>query len=143
MKKLTPALFLLLAGIGCSRPPEDLNKPFQGTWIVVGKDGKSGGKQVVFTNDIGAVLATVGGAETSAKVQGLDKFTIQVDRDKAPAHLNFVYVDGEHQGKSKLAIFEFDGDDRLKICVADFGGSRPTAFTAAEGTTLLVMERKK
>jgi uncharacterized protein (TIGR03067 family) len=145
-KLITPTILLFILGtsFGCtSKPPEDLTKPFQGTWqFGIPKDKMV--KEVTFNNDICKIVEKkdTTGTEVRSELEKIDQSTFQVDNSKSPAEIDFVYIEGENQGKTRPGIFVFEGE-KLTINVADFDAPRPTQFAAAEKTTLMILERKK
>ncbi len=70
------------------------------------------------------------------------KFTI--NPSKKPKTIDYKITDGMEKGKTRLGIYELDGDT-AKFCFGAPGDKRPTDFTAKEGSnrTLSVWKRTK
>ena len=143
------AAALLLGGLfilaGCSKPRrDDGTKSFQGTWYLF-RDGQKTDREAVFENDQVRIehVGVITGPSAPSGAIVLEPSVFQVNASPTPGQIDFVTLRGTNQGKTRAGIFAFDGDDRLKICMADFGGPRPTDFVANQGTTLLVLELKK
>src|SRR5437868_2931049 len=95
-------LALLLPFAGCAKPPVDPVKPFQGNWRERGT-----GKTVAFDNDqcrIFEPMVTKAGPGM-VQVMSAERAIIQIDSTVEPARIDFVYTDGEHQGKTRPGIF--------------------------------------
>ena len=106
------ASFLLSVCVGCSTPPENPTKSFQGSWRV-GNPGVDGAciNTVVFAKDICQMIepTITKAGQAHFEVRRVDKSIIQVDGATTPARIDFVYVDGEHQGQARSGIFVFEG----------------------------------
>jgi uncharacterized protein (TIGR03067 family) len=145
---IAPALFTLLLSVaGCaSKEGDDGTKVLQGTWVVMSKDGKQVLKQATFERDqfsmqafgasIGATKAAVG-----REPGMIDRSTFRVDNAKSPAQIDFVILDGEHQGRTRVGIYAVQ-DNTLQLCVAELDAPRPTAFSTTPKTALLTLTRK-
>jgi uncharacterized protein (TIGR03067 family) len=70
--------------------------------------------------------------------------TIMIDATKTPKQIDLLDDSGVKNDKTKLAIYELDGDT-YKYCVASAGKPRPTDFTSREGSghSLGVSKRAK
>ncbi len=136
-------LFAFLLAVGCGHtPPPDLTKPLQGTWELVDASGKPVGKEIVINQDRFSMMSVKARGETTTTEigsAGVESAVIQLNPTQP--EIDFVYVDGVHQGKAKLGIFAIEADT-LKISVGEVGGPRPTEFTSDSRTTLLVMKKK-
>ena len=61
-------------------------------------------------------------------------------------NMDITVTDGETKGKKQLAIYEWDGADKVKICAADHDDTkRPEKFETKEGARdmIFVLKRKK
>lgn len=140
-------LFLSLSILGCGKKvQDDGTKPFQGTWTFF-SNGKKTEKQATFEKDIVQVVAVrpvgVGGSvslQQSSDSTGLERSTFRVDASQTPPRIDFVVMDGSKQGQTREGIFELT-ETSLKICVADYGAPRPTAFVAPERGALWMLQR--
>ena len=67
-----------------------------------------------------------------------------VDASKAPKEIDVMDESGLKNGKTKLGIYELDGD-RYKYCLAPAGKPRPAEFASPEGSgySLGVSERER
>jgi uncharacterized protein (TIGR03067 family) len=138
--RAVPFLACVLACAGCAKAPEDLTLPFQGNWFVHDESGKKTGSVAVFEKDVVSIVEVKvvdDGREFSAQ-----RYAFRVDRKPTPAHIDFVILEGDNQGQSRLGVFAIDGDS-MKLCIADLDASRPTGFTAGEKTRLLVLKREQ
>jgi uncharacterized protein (TIGR03067 family) len=138
-------LFLVAAPVLAAEAPnadaakKDLEK-MQGTWTLVSleENGKTATEarrkefKVTITGDKSTF--TVGGDT----VKGYFK----LDPSRKPRAMDIVLEDGPHKGKTKLAIYDFDGD-HFKVAVAEPGKERPKGFTAGAGYNVEVWERAK
>lgn len=132
--------------LGAEAPAEAVKKDMlllEGEWSMVSgeRDGQKlpdefvkGGKR------------TAKDGETSITINDMlfmkAKFT--VDPAKKPKEIDYSITDGPEKGKTRLGIYEIDGD-MVKFCFAAPGDKRPTEFTAKEGSncTLSVWKRNK
>src|SRR5262245_10105361 len=108
-KALLPALIIfVLSSAGCStKAPDDGTKPLQGTWLIFDPQGKNTNRAAIFERDLFQFIdakETKGGESTQTIIGAADHGTIRVDPAKSPAHLDFVYIDGENAGKTRPAI---------------------------------------
>jgi uncharacterized protein (TIGR03067 family) len=70
--------------------------------------------------------------------------TVKLDPTTKPKTIDVTFTEGEHRGKTGLAIYEIDGDT-LRVCCARPGnGGRPADFSAkvGSGRTLIVFKRR-
>lgn len=150
MLKKCLSLAVLLVGVigftGCTKPPPDPAAPFQGTWDTLGDDGKKNGGFASFEKDIFVyVEASKKDGGTSLEIggqgKGFDRCAVQISSATTPGQMDFVFLEGDNQGKTRQGIFQLDGA-QLKICVADLDSPRPTDFTAGDMRTLLNLERR-
>jgi uncharacterized protein (TIGR03067 family) len=67
-----------------------------------------------------------------------------LDASKKPKHIDIMDESGAKNDKTKLGIYELDGDT-YKYCLAPAGKPRPEDFTSKEGNghSLAVMKREK
>ncbi len=136
---------VLAANLGAQDTAKELKK-FDGTWRIVSanKSGKEAGPgdlpegmRLVFGK--GKVTVVIPGPDgrDEQKVSA-----IKIDPTKKPKQINITHEGGNEKGKTLPGIYEFDGK-RLKMCVNDGGGDRPTAFASPEGSRILyfILER--
>jgi uncharacterized protein (TIGR03067 family) len=73
--------------------------------------------------------------------------TFKLDSSTKPKSLDLKITLGERKGDELEGIYEFTGDDDLKLCVnlMDKGKERPDAFATKEGDNrgLVVLKREK
>jgi len=140
---LTAGLLLAVQGPG---PKDDLDK-LQGAWLTVSL--VSDGKTVVDEN-----LPPKPGPTTKVvyegnewKVKVGDKIVatglIKVDSTKIPKELDVLDESGMKNDKTKLAIYELEGDT-FRYCIALAGKPRPVDFSSKEGSghALIVSRRE-
>ena len=136
---------------GCSRQPapDDGTKSFQGTWDIMDATGAKTGKQAIFEKDTFQVQSFAQEKEEAkATIQAdeannIERSVVQIDLTQTPPHITLVPIEGLNNGKPRDGIFEFEGDDKIKICVAHYELPRPTDFNAGSKTTLLILQRAK
>jgi uncharacterized protein (TIGR03067 family) len=70
------------------------------------------------------------------------KADFTIDPTQKPKAIDYAMTEGPTKGKTHLGIYELDGDT-VKFCFAAPGKTRPTDFTAKEGSqrTLSVWKR--
>jgi uncharacterized protein (TIGR03067 family) len=145
---LVPVLLLSLAGASCSKksasPGEEAIKPFQGQWQFLEANNHGKERVVVFEKDRFQIneMNHTGPENLNIEIRLLDQGTFRVDLSATPAHIDFVSLEGENQGKTRPGIFVFEGE-KLKLCLAALGATRPVEFVASDNTTVMVLERKK
>ena len=125
----------------------DLDR-LQGTWSTVSI--VSDGKTVMHEKDPPrpgpATKVAYEGRKWIVKVgdKSVASGVIKVDSTKTPKELDVMDESGVINAKSKLAIFELEGDT-YKYCIALAGKARPTEFASKKGSghTLIVSKRDK
>lgn len=149
-------VFAPLVACGCSKqsvgPPEDFTKDFQGTWQSIAPTKKEHSAMIKFENDVfyfveqgagpssGGGKTTVGGAPGGPMPRG-EQGKFNVNTATTPKSIDLSISDGPHAGKLRLGIYEFEGK-HLKICLADYGESRPADFGAGGKAAFLTLDRK-
>lgn len=128
------------------RSKADLAK-LQGTWLTVSlvSDGKTLVDDKTPPKPPATKLAYEGDKwliKVGDKTVATGAFTI--DSAKKPKEIDILDQTGVKNEKTKLGIFELDGDT-YKYCLAPAGKPRPTEFTskAGSGHSLGVMKREK
>lgn len=139
---------VLLASTFSLRAEDDAvakeDKKFEGTWEVI--EFFVNGQKV--DKDVYADWTfTFKGKEYQQKdgdkVMEAGKQTL--DPSKKPKHMDIAVAEGETKGEKQLAIYEWDGDDKVKICAARHGETtRPEKFETKEdsGEMYFVLKRK-
>jgi uncharacterized protein (TIGR03067 family) len=128
---------LLSVGVAAGGDAKADLKKFAGTWAVESakKEGKAPPEgeldkvRFVFTGD--KLTVKHGDKE--------EEGTFKIDSSKKPRQIDVMIKGKTHEG-----IYAFEGG-KLKICVVDEGGTRPTKFESAEGskTMVIVLKREK
>jgi uncharacterized protein (TIGR03067 family) len=125
-------------------PKEDAVKKdlerMRGTWAIVSLEENGKTATEARRNEFKVSIAedryifTVGGVTA--------KGHYELDPTTTPKTMDIVVEEGPHQGKRKLAIYDFDGDT-FKVAVAEPGKPRPEGFTPGPGYNLALWERVK
>ncbi|HEY4593463.1 MAG TPA: TIGR03067 domain-containing protein [Thermoanaerobaculia bacterium] len=145
---LTAGLLLAAPGAGQEeRPQTDLDK-LQGTWLTVSlvNDGKvlvgenvpsKPGPATTFAYEGNRWLVKVGDKTVASGI-------FKVDATKTPKEIDILDESGTQNDKTKLGIYELDGDT-YRYCLAPAGKPRPAEFSSAEGSgySLGVSRREK
>jgi len=141
---------ILTAGLllATQEPGKDDLQKLQGTWLTVSL--VSEGKTVVDENQPpkpGPVTKLIyEGNKWIVKVgdKTVATGTVKIDSTKTPKEIDILDESGAIDDKSKLAIYELEGDT-YKYCIAPAGKPRPTEFSAKEGSgnALIVSRREK
>lgn len=76
--------------------------------------------------------------------KAIGKGTFKIDASTKPKSID-AFPDRADKSKPLRGIYEFAGDNRVKVCFAPPGKERPTDFTAKEGSehTCTTWEREK
>lgn len=141
---------ILTAGLllAAQEPGKDDLQKLQGTWLTISL--VSEGKTVVDENQPpkpGPVTKLIyEGNKWIVKVgdKTVATGTVKIDSTKTPKEIDILDESGAIDDKSKLAIYELEGDT-YKYCIAPAGKPRPTEFSAKEGSgnALIVSRREK
>lgn len=120
------------------------DKKFEGTWIVLSLEV---GDRKLEGDDLGEMTFTFKGKNYEQKSGDklIEAGKQDLDPSKKPMHMDITVTDGETKGKKQLAIYEWDGKDKVKICAADHDETtRPEKFEAKEGSKnmLFILKRK-
>jgi uncharacterized protein (TIGR03067 family) len=144
MQFVVPLFLLAGPALAAEAPREDAIRKdlekMRGTWALVSldEDGKraTGARlkefKVTITGDRFAY--TVGGEAVTG--------FYRLDPASKPRAMDIVLEDGPNKGKTKLAIYDFDGV-HFKVAVAPPGNDRPPAFTDGAGYNNAVWAREK
>ena len=141
------AVLLSSGGDAAPPPPNDLAN-LQGEWVTVSivDDGKA-----VFDEHNPPTTGPIAKVEyegTKWMVKVADKTvaggTFKLDASKSPKELDVMDESGVRNDKTKLAIYELDGDT-YRYCIARAGQPRPTEFKSVGGSghSLIVSRREK
>jgi uncharacterized protein (TIGR03067 family) len=128
-------------------PKGDPDK-LRGTWIAVSlvSDGKTIQDEKTPPKEGPVTKVAYEGTKWMIKVGDKAVFTgiFKIDSTKKPNEIDFMDESGTKNDKTKLGIYEIDGDT-YKFCLAPAGKPRPTEFTSKEGSghSLGVMKREK
>ena len=68
--------------------------------------------------------------------------TFEVDNSKSPAQIEIHCTAGADSGSSWPGIYELKGD-QLRVCYARRGKKRPTAFSAIDNPSLMMITYKR
>ena len=125
----------------------DLDK-LRGTWLTVSivHDGKTITDEKTPPKEGPVTKLAYDGNKWMIKV-GDKTFAggiMKIDATKTPKEIDLMDESGLKNDKTKLAIYEIDGDT-YKYCVAPAGKPRPTEFSSKEGSghSLGVSKREK
>ena len=131
---LTPGLFAISLVFAQDKKDDKLD----GKWLVISveRDGKAddalkGGVRVIAGEKY--TLSDKNGKATPG--------TFKIDPTKKPKTIDMIPAEGQYKGKTLLGIYEIDSQT-LKICFAEPGKERPTAF-ASKGAVLAIHKREK
>jgi uncharacterized protein (TIGR03067 family) len=125
----------------------DLDK-LRGTWLTVSlvNDGKTLVDEKTPPKEGPATTLVYDGNKWMIKVGGKTVATgvFKIDSTKKPKEIDIMDETGVKNDKTKLGIFELDGDV-YKFCLAPDGKPRPTDFTSKGGSghSLGVSKREK
>jgi uncharacterized protein (TIGR03067 family) len=143
---LTAALALVAAEADDKKAGRALDK-FEGRWELVA--GEVDGKPIADEHVKKGKIKTAK-SESTLDVPHHSPKTVKgalkrADGTKKPMELDFLRVEGPNREVLMLAIVEFDGDDKYKICFDPAGKERPTSFStkAGSGHILHVWKRAK
>ncbi len=93
-----------------------------------------------------SISLTLSGEQYEVNVGGqIDKGTCITDVTQSPHQMTIQGTEGPNAGKTMLAIFDFPGDDEMRICYDLSGAAHPTVFesTPANKFFLVSYARKK
>jgi uncharacterized protein (TIGR03067 family) len=143
---LVAALSLVGAAADDKKGAKALEK-FEGSWELV--SGEIDGKPIADEHVKKGKIKTAR-SEATLQVPHHSPKTVKgtlkrADDTKKPMELDFLRVEGPNKEVLMLAIVEFDGDDKYKICFDPAGKERPTSFAtkAGSGHILHVWKRAK
>jgi uncharacterized protein (TIGR03067 family) len=127
---------LSLAGAAADETDAKQFKKLQGSWELV--SGEMDGKPIAEEHVKKGRIKNDGNSttlETPHQSSKTVKATLRrLDETKKPAELDFLRLEGPSKGTLMLAIVEFDGPDKYKICFDPSGKGRPTSFSTKEGS---------
>jgi uncharacterized protein (TIGR03067 family) len=109
---------------------------FQGAWVMV--EGEVEGKKLA-EEQVKQSTITFAGNKVKVDSPQLSKDTsistlTKLDSTKTPKEMYWTRTTGPSAGKPIRAIYEFAGDDQLKICFDPSGKGVPREFAATEET---------
>jgi uncharacterized protein (TIGR03067 family) len=146
MKLCLPVAALLLAA-AVARPQDEASKSdlkkMEGTWKVTlhEMEGKKTTDEENAKADVKLVIKaskyalSIGGKEIAAG-------TIKLDASKKPSTIDALTTSGPQEGKTMQGIYEVKGDE-MRVCFAQPGKERPTAFSTKEGSGHLLLGYKR
>jgi uncharacterized protein (TIGR03067 family) len=154
-KTMKPHYFVILAtGVLMAADPakdnpskKDLEK-LQGTWLTVSlvDDGKPLVDEKTPAKDRAGTKLVYEGNKWIIKVgdKSVASGVFKIDSSKTPKEIDILDESGEKNEKTKLGIFELNGDT-YKYCLAPAGKPRPKEFSskAGSGHSLGVSTRAK
>lgn len=143
LRMLVLALALLASFARADGPKPEAADAMQGTWTIdsftlngnqVDPDQLKNWRRVVDRNHV----------TWKSGDQTMIELDIQFDSSKAPHTLDSTIKSGASSGQTLLAIYELK-DDKLTVCFANPGGSRPKEFSSKpdSGQSLYVARRVK
>jgi uncharacterized protein (TIGR03067 family) len=136
---------LVLPGFAADDKVAEEDKKFEGTWQVVSME--VGGQKIPEAGFADMTFTFKGKTYEQKNGDTLVEGGKQdLDPSKKPMSMDITVTDGETKGKKQLAIYEWDGADKVKICAADHEDTnRPKKFETAEGSKemLFVLKKKK
>jgi uncharacterized protein (TIGR03067 family) len=145
---ITSGLFVAIDGPAKdSTAKSDLEK-LSGTWLTVSlvSDGKSIVDEKSPPKDGSTTKLVYDGNKWMIKVDGkaIASGVFNIDATKSPKEIDVMDESGKANDKSKLGIYELNGDT-YKFCLAAAGKPRPKEFVSKEGTgdSLGVCKREK
>jgi uncharacterized protein (TIGR03067 family) len=145
-----PFLFVALALIAADAPKNDSKKDLEklkGTWAIstITYDGGEVPGDIVskLRFEIKGDQWAVKGEDEVAKEYG--QATLKLDTSAKPRLIDFHVGVGSEKGADIEGIYEWNGDDEIKICAKVIGKERPTEFASAENSrvALMVLKREK
>jgi len=109
---------------------------FQGTWVMV--SGEMDGKKVPDAH-VKQSKITFAGNKVELITPHQHKDTIiasisKLDSTKSPKEMHWVRTAGPNAGATMIAIYEFEGPDRYKICFDPAGSAVPKEFSTEAGS---------
>jgi uncharacterized protein (TIGR03067 family) len=115
-------------------------KKFQGIWTF--ESVEAGGKEVPAAEFKGMTVTFEGDKYTVKKGDEIIQVgTQKLDPSKSPKAFDVAVAEGLNKGAVMLGIYEINGDT-LKVCFDPEGKKRPTEFTSAPGSQILVVHKR-
>jgi uncharacterized protein (TIGR03067 family) len=146
------AVVSLMGGVGLSGAADEAKeeavkkelKALQGTWRPISQelDGKKTSEEEL--KDRAVVFDAAGKASLRHGDKILLESAWKIDPTKKPKAVDSTYTSGENKGKTRLGIYELEGDT-LRVCLGPIGKERPTEFSSkpGSGNLLFRFEREK
>jgi uncharacterized protein (TIGR03067 family) len=138
----TLALLMLAVGLASFSLADDKKDPLSGKWIVesVTREGTSD------EGLVGAVRLHEGDKYSVTPKEGSKspavKGTFTISSSKAHSTMDMKPSTGRYKDKTLLAIYKLEGDE-LKVCFAEPGKDRPSAFESKPGSGWVLAIHKK
>jgi uncharacterized protein (TIGR03067 family) len=133
---LFAGLLIAVAASANDGPPKDDLAKLNGTWLTVSlvNDGKTLVDEKTPPKQEPTTKLVYDGNTWMVKVgnKTVAKGTFKIDAAKSPKEIDIFDESGVKNEKTKLAIYEIDGDT-YKYCLAPAGKPRPTEFASKEG----------
>jgi uncharacterized protein (TIGR03067 family) len=116
---------------------------FQGTWLVVATEDKSGKKRAEDTNEV--VKLTIKDDKFTITTDGKVTFagTFKQDPTKKPKTIDLKFTKGLRKGYEIRGIYEMDGDKRKSCLNLRDGGDRPEKFMTGDDCLIIEYKREK
>ncbi len=152
MRRFLPAILAgLVVAVGLTAAPDSFKEQaikqdrakYDGTWRVIAlevngeKVAESDARKIVVLNHGDTWIIQVEGKEVS-------KGTSTIDPTRMPRTIDFIPAEMGSKATTYHGIYEITGDTR-KLCFAQPGKPRPTAFVSKPGSedTLVIFQREK
>lgn len=111
-------------------------KKFQGSWVLI--LGEMDGKTISSEHVKGSKITFTGSkVELAAPHQHKETIIatlVKLDETINPKEMHWVRTTGPNAGTTMIAIYEFEGPDRYKICFDPAGSATPKEFRTKSGT---------
>lgn len=133
---LMAAVSVFLVAADKDDPGDKDRQKLQGTWAL--ESGMVDGKKLT-DEHIKKSKITHAGKECELTTphqsdEPIKARTTRVDPTKEPAEMDWVRDKGPGKGMKMMAIYEWDGPDRYKVCFDPSGKERPKDFSAKAGS---------
>lgn len=136
---LATALMILVVRVGVTEE-EKAKTDLTGTYKVVAceKDGKEEDKDRLKGMKVKITKTDITVFDANGKKTMTANFVL--NPKEKPWAVELTLTEGENKGDTLTGIIE-QADERVRLCVAEKGGKKPTAFKAGEKQKCLVLEK--